>query len=65
MNFKDLFANIGNMLQILGTLERKFCLLSNFPSGKQGLPLHFISFLLKWRGIQMLDTKIIGVYKTA
>lgn len=52
-------------LQVPGTLERKFCLLSDFPSGKQGLPLHFIGFLPKGRGVQTLGVKTIGVYKSA
>ena len=63
MDFKDLLANIGNAP---GTRDlREEILPPDFPSGKQGLPLHFIGFLPKGRGVQMLGVKTISVYKSA
>lgn len=42
IGYKYLIGSVENVCQLPGTLERKFCLSSDFHSGKQGLSLHFM-----------------------
>lgn len=57
IGYKFLIGSFGNVCQLSGTSERKFHPISDFSRGMQGLCLHFMGFILKRSGVQMLGTK--------